>query len=263
MGWQWHQLDHTHTFAPQSIWIITPVPHHSIFSGWMLFLPTNQQCQSTEGNVLKQQWRHKHHTTPHYNRLQPLFWDHPGEPVPEQNLWTLWCKRRLTEADTPTIWLGATPSGLTSVHLNHPPFLQAGCPSCRPTNSVKALKSTFSKSSEDINTPVQKLDANCCSDLSASRGDIALLTSVAMNCDSRLAYSVAECRSATSNLCRVSRASPGGTSTTFSFTSASDVSPPSSSSLTAPASSVSSSRCAAELSVSQPFSPGTNVTISQ
>jgi len=36
------------------------------------------------------------------------------EPVPEENFWTLWCKGRLTEADTPTIWLGTTPSGLTS-----------------------------------------------------------------------------------------------------------------------------------------------------
>jgi len=62
--------------------------------------------------------------------------------VPEENFWTLWCKGRLTEADTPTIWLGATPSGLTSAHLHHPPFLQARCPSCRPTNSVKALKAT-------------------------------------------------------------------------------------------------------------------------
>ena len=53
--------------------------------------------------------------------LQPFFWDHPGEPVPEENFWTLWCKGRLTEADTPTIRLGATPSGLTSAHLHHPP----------------------------------------------------------------------------------------------------------------------------------------------
>jgi len=49
-------------------------------------------------------------------------------------------REKLTEADTPTIRLGATPSGLTSAHLHHPHFLQAGCPSCRPTNSVKALK---------------------------------------------------------------------------------------------------------------------------
>ena len=71
----------------------------------------------------------------------PFFRDHPGEPVPEEDFWTLWCKGRLTEADTLTIRLCTTPSGLTSAHLHHPPyFLQAGCPSCRPTNSVKALK---------------------------------------------------------------------------------------------------------------------------
>jgi len=52
--------------------------------------------------------------------LRPFFQVHPGEPVPEENFWTLWCKGRLTEADTLTIWLGATPSRLTSAHLNHP-----------------------------------------------------------------------------------------------------------------------------------------------
>jgi len=73
--------------------------------------------------------------------LRPFFQDHLGEPVPEENFWTLWCKGRLTETETPTIRLGATPAGLTSAHLHHPPiFLQARCPSCRPTNSAKALK---------------------------------------------------------------------------------------------------------------------------
>jgi len=70
------------------------------------------------------------------------FTDHPGEPVPEENFWTLWYKGRLTEADTLTIRLGATLSGLTSALLHCPPFIQAGCPSYRPTNSVKALKAT-------------------------------------------------------------------------------------------------------------------------
>jgi len=58
-----------------------------------------------------------HHTT---TILRPFFQDHPGEPVPEENFWTLWCKGRLTEADTQTIRLGATPSGLTTAHLHHP-----------------------------------------------------------------------------------------------------------------------------------------------
>ena len=49
--------------------------------------------------------------------LRSLFRDHPCEPVPEENSWTLWCKGRSTEADTPTIRLGATPSGLTSAHV--------------------------------------------------------------------------------------------------------------------------------------------------
>jgi len=58
--------------------------------------------------------------------LRPFFWDHPGEPVPEENFWTLWCKGRLTEADTGTIRLGATPSGLTSAHLHHPAIFFTG-----------------------------------------------------------------------------------------------------------------------------------------
>jgi len=54
--------------------------------------------------------------------LRPFFRDHPGEPVAEENFWTLWCKGRLTEADTLTIRMGVTPSGLvTSAHLHHTP----------------------------------------------------------------------------------------------------------------------------------------------
>jgi len=46
---------------------------------------------------LSQVQTHRHtHTT----ILRPFFRDHPGELVPEENFWTLWCQRRLTEADT-------------------------------------------------------------------------------------------------------------------------------------------------------------------
>jgi len=38
----------------------------------------------------------------------------------------LWCKGRLTEADTLTIRLGTTLSGLTSAHLHHPPIFFTG-----------------------------------------------------------------------------------------------------------------------------------------
>jgi len=64
-----------------------------------------------------------HYRTTTTTVLRPFFRDHPGEPVPEENFWTLWCNdfmvQSSTEADTPTIQLGATPSGLTSAHLHH------------------------------------------------------------------------------------------------------------------------------------------------
>ena len=60
--------------------------------------------------------------------LRPLFQHQPAELVPEENFWTLWCKGRITEADTLTTWLGTTPSGLTSAHLHHPPFFTGRMP---------------------------------------------------------------------------------------------------------------------------------------
>jgi len=75
----------------------------------------------------------KHHNTT--TILRPFFRDHPGEPVPEENFWTLWCKERLTEADTETIRLGATPSGLTSAHLHHPPLFTGRMPFLPPDPS--------------------------------------------------------------------------------------------------------------------------------
>ena len=70
-----------------------------------------------------------------------LFRDHPGEPVPEENFWTLWCKGRLTEADTPTIRLGATSSGLTSTHLHHPPtFFMVQMPFLPPKKQCQSTE---------------------------------------------------------------------------------------------------------------------------
>jgi len=78
-------------------------------------------------------YSHHHITTV----LRPFFRDQPGEPVPEENFGTLWCKGRLIEADTPTIRLGATPSGLSSAHLHHPPIFYRpdALPAAQPTVS--------------------------------------------------------------------------------------------------------------------------------
>ena len=73
----------------------------------------------------------------HTTVLWPFFRDHPGELVPEENFWTLWCKERLTEADTLTIWLGATLSGLTSAHFHHPPIFFMGRMPFLPPNQQR------------------------------------------------------------------------------------------------------------------------------
>ena len=62
----------------------------------------------------------------------------PGEQVPEENFWHLWCKERLTEADTLTVWLGATPTGLTSAHLHHPPIFYRA--DALPATQLEMLK---------------------------------------------------------------------------------------------------------------------------
>ena len=47
--------------APRFRQIATPTPHRSVFTGRMLFLPPNQQCQSTEG---KRSVHHNHAHAP-------------------------------------------------------------------------------------------------------------------------------------------------------------------------------------------------------
>jgi len=84
-----------------------------------------------------------HHTT---TVLRPFFWDHPGEAVPEENFWTLWCKERLTEADILTLRLGATPSGLASAYLHHPTTFFTGRMPFLPPNQQH--QSTEGKSCE-------------------------------------------------------------------------------------------------------------------
>jgi len=79
-----------------------------------------------------------HHTTT--TVLWPFFQDHPGEPVPEENFWTLWCKGRLTEADAPTIRLGATPSRLPVPTSTMPPFFTGRMPFVPPNQQCQSTE---------------------------------------------------------------------------------------------------------------------------
>jgi len=78
----------------------------------------------------------KRYTTPQ-PFYGPFFQNHPGEPVSEEDFWTLSCKGRLTDADTHTIRLGATPSRLTSAHLHHPPFFTGRMPFLLPSQQCQ------------------------------------------------------------------------------------------------------------------------------
>ena len=79
-----------------------------------------------------------------WRRHRPFVRDYPGEPVADRQkrIWIL-----LKQIDSEWQWhqlghMQVCTSLQTDNHARTPPlsFLQTGCPSCRPTNSVKALK---------------------------------------------------------------------------------------------------------------------------
>ena len=110
MRWQWHQVDHM-----QFICTLLHTYNHASTSPLSFYRPDAPPAAQPTAS---EHWRKHDITTTTTTVLWPFFRDYPSEPVPE-NFWTLWCRGRLTEADTQTIRLGATPSGLTSAHLHH------------------------------------------------------------------------------------------------------------------------------------------------
>jgi len=74
-----------------------PSPHHSVFTGRILFLMLNEQLQSTMNFIVlwSCSFRLYEHTHTHTHRFMALdsVWDNPGEPVPEEtftHLHPLW-----------------------------------------------------------------------------------------------------------------------------------------------------------------------------
>jgi len=88
----------------------------------LLFIKQNDTTSLNWSNSTKLSLLNTHTTV-----ARPFLRDYPGELVTEEiYFWTLWCKLQgkiVTEADTLTIWLGATPSGLLSDSSPSPPFL--------------------------------------------------------------------------------------------------------------------------------------------
>jgi len=77
-----------------------------------------------------------------HTRLRPCVRDYPGKPVPQIPIWIL--LKQETVSGSGISWAICKPAPrsrqITTPAPYHSVFLQAGCPSCRPTNSVKALK---------------------------------------------------------------------------------------------------------------------------
>jgi len=104
---------------------------------------------TTKPNTTQLHIHHHNHFTVRFPGLPTMY---PSELVPEENFWTLCCKGRLTEADTPTIRLGVTPSGLTSAHLHHPPhsfYMPDALPAAQPTVSKHWRQLVHSDYGED------------------------------------------------------------------------------------------------------------------
>ena len=81
----------------------------------------------------------------------------------------LWCKGRLTEVDTSTIRLGATPSGLTSAYLHHPPIFFTGRMPFLPPNKQQQFADRSRHTATGTHVPY---DITQCY-LPPSRGDIS------------------------------------------------------------------------------------------
>ena len=109
----------------------------------------------------------------HHNRFTALFLGPPGWAGARTELLDLMVHGKINRDRHMTIRRGTTPSGLNSAHLHHPPiFLQAGCPSCRPTSSVKAPKATSActtiGNNQNENNPYKILLLNVSIELVAS-----------------------------------------------------------------------------------------------
>ena len=179
---QWHQLDHMQTICTslQTDNHTNRLPHHSVFTGRMLFLTPNQQCQSTVEIGLCDRQRDKNFIEKNKARFVGPSWLLTGNAVclflqpmleaayhsgchDKQHTHThthltalfLGLPRWAGTRKVKPIWIllkqeTVSGSGIswairqvctslqTDNHANTLPlsFLQTGCTSCRPTNSV-------------------------------------------------------------------------------------------------------------------------------
>jgi len=106
------------------------------FGSQGIFLTPNQQCQSTVACT----HTHTHTFNGPFSKTTQVSWYQKGKPI-----WILLKRETVVAVASagPYASLHLAPDGQPCQH-HTTQFLQAGCPSCCPTNSVKALKACYS-----------------------------------------------------------------------------------------------------------------------
>jgi len=106
---------------------------HSFVNNHMLWLILLHLLLSDPWNLLSSMTHTHTHT--HHNHFTALFPGPSGWASAKRKLLDFLVQGRFTEADISTIRLGATPSGLTSAHLHHPPIFYRpdAFPAAQPT----------------------------------------------------------------------------------------------------------------------------------
>jgi len=131
----------THTLTPVNLrWPVVTLIHkcvlHQFLCGWMFFLVPSR---------MKNMWTSFHywHTDTH-THLMAFCQGLPRWPGTRKvkPIWILLKKETLSGSGISWAICKSAPHSrqITMPASHHSVFLQAGCPSCRPTNSIKALK---------------------------------------------------------------------------------------------------------------------------
>jgi len=162
--------------APRSRQIAMPAPHHFVFYRPDA-LPAAQPTASKH-------WRPKHTHTHPFNGPFPGLPGSAGTRTVKP-IWIL--LKQETVSGSGISWTTCTSAShsrqITMPVPDHSSFLQARCPSCRPTNSVKALKALKTENKRII------ISVTCCSNFMVKRPTITsvhfiynCLTSWCINC---------------------------------------------------------------------------------
>jgi len=115
------------------------IQHSSMFSGSQYFEHKPEWSHSTE--------MHKGYhilcvLQPHHNRFTALFPGPPRWAGARRELLDFMVQGKINRGRHTDHPAGRHSIQTNLHHLHHSPFLQARCPSCRPTNSVKTLNAT-------------------------------------------------------------------------------------------------------------------------